>query len=213
MQRLFLILALLFVSVITTACINNFAVQELNNKAKVYLQAGDVDKAICRLKSSLELDSNLFETNYNLGVAYIQAEEYDEALKALNVAQKINPDAADTYYSIAVAQESLANNLTDISVKNKDKNKDVNDDEDDTEIQLTQDGKVLNQKNEEKPKELTDAEKIEITKLLSDSIDNYNKYLTINTTSTEKDKVNERINSINEDLKKYTTENKDAAVE
>ena len=34
MQRLILILTLLFVSVLTTACINNFAIQELNNKAK-----------------------------------------------------------------------------------------------------------------------------------------------------------------------------------
>ena len=62
MQKLLSILLLLFISVITTACINNFAVQELNNKAKEYLDKGDTQTAICRFKSSLDLDNTIYET-------------------------------------------------------------------------------------------------------------------------------------------------------
>ena len=61
MQKLLSILLLLFISVVTTACINNFAVQELNNKAKEYLDKGDTQTAICRLKSSLDLDNTVFQ--------------------------------------------------------------------------------------------------------------------------------------------------------
>ena len=53
MRKVFLILTLLMVSVLTTACINNFAVQELNNKAKIYLEKGDTEKAISRLSYKL----------------------------------------------------------------------------------------------------------------------------------------------------------------
>ena len=77
MKRVFLILTILFASVLSTACINNLAIQELNNKAKEYMNEGDVEKAICRYKSSLDLDAGILETNYNLGVAYITAKNYE----------------------------------------------------------------------------------------------------------------------------------------
>ena len=37
MKKAFLLASILFISVISTACINNFAVQELNNKAKEFM--------------------------------------------------------------------------------------------------------------------------------------------------------------------------------
>ena len=33
---------------------------------------GEVEKAICRLRSSIDLDTSIFETHYNLGVALIE---------------------------------------------------------------------------------------------------------------------------------------------
>ena len=37
MKKALLLVSILFVSIVTTACINNLAVQELNTKAKAYL--------------------------------------------------------------------------------------------------------------------------------------------------------------------------------
>ena len=108
MKKIILLITVLFVSVISTACINNLAVQELNSKAKEYMEAGEIEKAICRLRSSIDLDTNVFETHYNLGVALISAKQYEEAEKSLLNAIKLKPDFADAYYSLAVAQEEKA---------------------------------------------------------------------------------------------------------
>ena len=111
MKKTFLLATILFISVISTACINNFAVQELNNKAKAYMDKGDYSSAIERLKSSVDLDDSLFETHYNLAVAYTQAEDYENAMHSYNKAIKLNPDFADSYYSLAVCEENLAKDI------------------------------------------------------------------------------------------------------
>lgn len=107
MKKLVAFLSILFASVLCTACISNFAIQELNNKAKEYLEKGDVQSAICRLQSSVDLDGNIFETRYNLGVAYIKNSEFKNAVEQLEAAIKLK-DAADVYYSLGVAHEGLA---------------------------------------------------------------------------------------------------------
>lgn len=192
MKRLFLILTLLFVSVLTTACINNLAIQELNNKAKSYMEAGETEKAICRYKSSLDLDDNIFETNYNLGVAYISANKNEDAIDVLKKAIKINSALPDTYYSLAVAQEGAAYDI--INGKDKEEDKCSGEiQEDETEI------------NEPDKKQFTSQDKEKISKLFMESIDNYNQYLTLNPSAEDKDKVNNRINILNEELVKYTT--------
>ena len=111
MKKAIFIVTILFVAVISTACINNMAVQELNNAAKVYMEKGDYASAIERLESSLELDRNIYETHYNLGVAYINAKQYDKAVDELSTAIKLNSKYANTYYTLAVAQETLADSL------------------------------------------------------------------------------------------------------
>src|SRR5574344_1320668 len=116
-KKAFLLVLILFVSVISTACINNFAVQELNNKAKTALDSGDYQTAINRLKSSIDLDGTIFETHYNLGIAYTQAEEYPEAVETFKNAEKLRPNFADTYYSLGVAQENYAKGIVDGSIK------------------------------------------------------------------------------------------------
>lgn len=111
MKKALLLSSILLISVITTACINNFAVQELNNKAMAFMEQGNYKEAIERLKSSVDLDDSIFETHYNLAVAYTKNEEYLKALEAYQKAIDLKPDFADTYYSIAVTQENLASDL------------------------------------------------------------------------------------------------------
>ena len=114
MKKALLLVTVLLISVISTACINNMAVQELNNAAKTYMEKGDYTSAIDRLESSLELDRNIYETHYNLGVAYINAKQYEKAIDELNTAIKLNPKYANTYYTLAVAQETFADSLIDV---------------------------------------------------------------------------------------------------
>ena len=59
MKRVLLVAGVLFISVVSTACINNFAVQELNTRAKEFIENGDYVSAVERLKSSIDLDSSV----------------------------------------------------------------------------------------------------------------------------------------------------------
>lgn len=123
MKKALLLVSILFVSVISTACINNFAVQELNSKAKVYLEEGDYNAAIERLKSSIDLDDTIFETHYNLAVAYTNAEDYVNAIQSYKNAIELNPDMPDSYYSLAVAEGNLVVDLTSGVVRLNDEKK------------------------------------------------------------------------------------------
>ena len=73
-------------SLFCTACINNLAIQELNQMGKNYLDKGDYNNAISRFQSSVDLDENVFESRYNLGVAYIAKEEFKKAIDELKTA-------------------------------------------------------------------------------------------------------------------------------
>lgn len=113
MKKALMIASVLFVAVISTACINNIAVQELNNKAAEYMQKGDYESAMNRLQASLDLDSTMYETYYNLGIASINAKKYEKAIEAFEGGIKIKPDFADFYYSLGVAQADLADELVE----------------------------------------------------------------------------------------------------
>lgn len=119
MKKALLIASVLFIAVISTACINNIAVQELNNKAAEYMQKGDYEAAVNRLQASLDLDSTMYETYYNLGIAATNAKKYDIAIDALENGIKVKADFANFYYSLAVAQAELAEEL----VENEDDSK------------------------------------------------------------------------------------------
>lgn len=108
MRKAALIASVLFVAVISTACINNFAVQDLNNKAKAYAAKGDYTQAIERLKSSIDLDPSIVETHYNLGVVYTNVNNYEGAIEQFKKVIELKPDMADAYYSLATAQNNLA---------------------------------------------------------------------------------------------------------
>lgn len=112
MKKALLLVSILSISVITTACINSFAVQELNSKAMTYMDQGNYPEAIERLKSSIDLDDSSFESHYNLAVAYTKSEDYVNALHSYQKAITLKPDFADSYYSLAVAEENIAADLT-----------------------------------------------------------------------------------------------------
>lgn len=119
MKKALMIASVLLVAVISTACINNIAVQELNNKAAEYMQKGDYESAMNRLQASLDLDSTMYETYYNLGIASINAKRYEKAIEAFEGGIKIKPDFADFYYSLGVAQADLADELVEVTEDKK----------------------------------------------------------------------------------------------
>ena len=113
MKKLVAILTILFASVLCTACINNFAIQELNNKAQESLRTGDIETAICRLQSSVDLDENLFETRYNLAVALTQAGKYKKAKEQIEIALNMKPNTPEAYYTKGVILEGIGANIID----------------------------------------------------------------------------------------------------
>ena len=131
MKKALLIVSILFIAAVTTACINNMAVQELNNKAAEYMQKGDYEAAMSRLQASLDLDSSMYETYYNLGIAATNAKKYKEAIAAFESGIKVKPDYADFYYSLGVAQSSFAEALEEATL---DEEKDKEDVENNTEV-------------------------------------------------------------------------------
>lgn len=190
MKKLTLFLAILFVSVLCSACINNIAIQELNNKAQELMQKGDIQGAISRLESSVDLDGTIFETRYNLGVAYISAQEFKKAQTQLEEAIKIKPEFTDSYYSLAVAKESDA-----LKILEEDENDQTN-----TEPQTaeTQDDETDGLKNisEEEAKYLVDT--------LNSSTELYKKYLELKPQSNDKEEVEAQINYLEETISKYS---------
>lgn len=195
MKKVILLITVLFVSVISTACINNLAVQELNNKAKAYLEAGETDKAICRLRSSIDLDTNIFETHYNLGVALIQNKEYEEAQNSLENAVNLKPDYPDTYYSLALSLQEQAYAL-------------ANPASDDEEASvLTEEAENTDISSEEAPaKELTETQKQEIVEKFNLAIENYNKYLSKKPDAKDKESIASQVATLTEEIKKYNSQ-------
>ena len=186
MKKTILIATVLLVAVISTACINNFAVQDLNNKAKSYMEQGDYTQAIERLKSSLDLDASVFETHYNLAIAYTKAENYIDAMEEFKNAQEIKPDNADIYYSLATAQNNLA-----VDMEQGRARLNVNDElytPNAEEIDLSEKYK-MSQKEQEYVAELKDA-----------AISNYEKYLELNPKASDKSEVENLIETLHKNL-------------
>lgn len=191
MKKAFLLASILFISVISTACINNFAVQELNNKAKDFMDKGDYVSAIERLKSSIDLDGTVFETQYNLAVAYTKAEDYSNAIKTYNDAIKLNPNFPDAYYSLAVCEENLAKDIIAGEVK-------VNDDDSVTKAEDSDEEDISDKK------ELSENDKKMLTTLLNNAISDYMLYQDKNPTSDDKTYVENKVKELQMLLAEYT---------
>lgn len=190
MKKAFLLATILFISVISTACINNFAVQELNNKAQDFMEKGDYASAIERLKSSVDLDGSIFETQYNLAVAYTKAEDYANAIKTYNDAIKLNPDFPDAYYSLAVCEENLAKDIIAGNVK-------VNDDDSIEKVELSDDEDIKEIKLSENSLKM-------LTTLLNNSISDYQIYLDKDSSIDDRKYVEDKIKELQMLLAKNT---------
>ena len=175
MKKALLIASVLVVAVISTACINNIAVQELNNKAAEYMQKGDYESAMSRLQASLDLDSTMYQTYYNLGVAAINANKYDKAVEALEDGIKIKPDFADFYYSLGVAQIGLADDIIEKATVEEEAEAD------------SEKGNV------DIKRDITAQEKLNAIELKKSAIVNLNKYLEFVPNSKDKESINEMI--------------------
>ena len=182
MKNVLLIASILTVAVISTACINNLAVQDLNNKAQAYAEKGDYTQAIERLKSSIDLDPSVFETHYNLAIVYTKSGDYINAIEEYKTVISMKPEMADSYYSLATAENNLAIEMERGNYK------------------LNQEGSLTAAlSDEEREAEMTEDEKTLMKELYDSAIKNYEKYLDLNPDAEDKSEVNETI----ERIKKY----------
>lgn len=182
MKKALLIICVLLVAVVSTACINNFAVRDLNNKAVMYMEKGDYTSAIERLKSSLDLDSSVYETHYNLAVAYTKAEDYINAVDEYQNALKINPNSAEVYYSMATAQNNLIVDMEQGRVRLNIEDKLYAPEPEEIDI--------------ERKYKMSEKEQNYVNDLKKSAIENYEKYLELEPNSSEKDEVLNVINSL-----------------
>ena len=188
MKKALLLVCVLTISVITTACINKFAVQELNNKAMTYMEKGDYEEAIHRLKSGIDLDDSIFETHYNLAVAYTKTENYPKALDSYKKALALNPDCADCYYSIAVTEENI---ITDI------KSGELVLDENDNLVKKTSKDDDENDTDESEVK-LSQKDSEYVLELAQDALKNYNTYLEKSENIDNEEDIKDHIEDLNE---------------
>lgn len=175
MKKVLLLFTILFVSVMTTACINNLAIKELNNKAAAYMDKGDTETAICRLKSSLDLDDEIFQTHYNLAVAYNTIGKYKESSEESKKVLELKPDFLDAIYTLAVAKEALA-------------------------YELIEDKTILGTDKTE----LSMDEIAEFNNAAQGAIDAYNEYLVKKVDAKETNEVNAKIAELNQKIKELT---------
>lgn len=189
MKKFLLLICILFTSFLCTACINNLAIQELNQMGKDYLDKGDFDNAVSRFQSSVDLDENVFESRYNLGVAYISKEDYKNAIPHLKQAVLINPSNPDAYYSLAVALESegLAFEKNPLDDSNTDT-------------------------EEETKTEVSAKEVSESLSLVEESVKMYEKYLELSPEAKDKERVQTHIQFLNDSCIRIKEEYKIDAV-
>jgi tetratricopeptide (TPR) repeat protein len=184
MKKVILVGSILLVAVLSTACINKWAVQDLNNKAKIYADKGDYTQAIERLKSSIDLDPTIFETHYNLAVVYTQAEDYINAVEEYKKVIEMQPNNADSYYSLGTAENNLAVDMAEGKAR------------------MNPDGSLYAPKPEDidytEKFEPSEEEKAFIDELYNSATANFEKYLELNPEAKDKADVETLIQKIYE---------------
>lgn len=185
MKRVVAILTILFASVMCTACINNFAIQELNNKAKESLDAGDVDTAICRLQSSVDLDANIFESRYNLAVALVRAGKFLKAQEQIEASIPLRPEEPAVYFTSGVIYEGIGANIIDNVDEDEAKSVDA---EEDFNLEVY---------------EMTAEETADVVSNFEKAISAYQKYLEISPEASDRAQVEEKITSLSENIQMY----------
>ena len=78
------------------------AVKELNKATKLMLQS-DYKEAIVFLKKAIELNPELSEAYYNLGISYERLGKHKDAIKVLKKTIELTPDDPNAYYALGYA--------------------------------------------------------------------------------------------------------------
>ena len=179
MKKALMIASVLLVAVISTACINNIAIQELNNKAAEYMEKGQYELAMERLQASLELDNTMYETYYNLGIAAMNAKKYEQSIEAFNKVIELKPDSVNAYYSLGIAQSDYADEIFEHGSNVSE-----------------------NQEDSDKNVEVSTEDKQKALNLKKDAIDNMKKYITKFPSADDMDVVNGLIKEMEDFVKK-----------
>lgn len=111
MRKLLQFLFILSLGVICCACVNTFAVHELNEKGFEYMENGDNEAAVSRFEASIDLDGEIYESRYNLGTAYINSGKCKEAIPHLKKATTLRPKEPIAFYSLGIAGTCAAKNV------------------------------------------------------------------------------------------------------
>lgn len=112
-KRIFFVLTVILSTLFLTSCVNNLSlsnpdIEKLTQKAQQFMQKGDFKGAIGRLESINDLNPDLPENNYNLGIAYYKTDQYEKAVKSLQKAIELDKNLKDAYYTLAVVYEEIA---------------------------------------------------------------------------------------------------------
>ncbi len=192
MRKFLSILSILLVSVLSTACINNLAVQELNNKAKVFMDKGDYENAISRLEASVDLDDTIFETQYTY------ANNYKEAIETFGKAINLKPTMAETYYSLGVAQENFAIDVIkgEVNINGEKPSDDEVEEQDNANANANEDSTELSKEDKEAVKEL-----------YNQAIQSYETYLQKAGNPKDRGNVEAKISNIKTEIKKIDDPN------
>ncbi len=114
MKKIYLFLLILALGVVCSACINTYAVNQLNKLAMKYSQEGNLEAAAARLESGVDLDGGVYETRYNLAVTYLDMNKCEEALEQINEAYNIlQKDEPAIFYVQGAANACVAKNILD----------------------------------------------------------------------------------------------------
>ncbi len=173
MRKLILFSLLLFIGVFCSACINSFAVYELNEKAVKLMQDGETQGAISRWESSVDLDPNVYETRYNLANAYVNLKQCDKALLHAKAAQELSKKEPMANYILAVSYECSANQM----LETKDEN-----------------GEIV--KKEFKSKEEQQKVMAEYVDYLENAMKNYDAYVTEMQNAEDSDSIIKKVNEL-----------------
>jgi len=188
--KILFLLALTPLLVSCTKFISNPDIQTLNEKAAELMNSGDIKGAIARLESINDLNPNFPQTNYNLGVAYYKNGEYEKSIESLKQALSLDKNIADAYYTIGLAYQDLAGQEIE-KLDKPDNEKSVNNKETNT-------SEISEEKKLSKPEILT-----LIVDNLKNSKDYYTQYTNLATTPEEKERINQEIQNIDQDIKKF----------
>ena len=127
MKKPLLFFLMLTIAVFSSACINNAAIRQLNKIASSYLEEGDMDNAIARLESSVDLDGNIYETRYNLAVSYINVRKCHEAYEQIKVAKTLTKNEPAIYYLEGLANNCIAEDVRKLLTSDDEEKKEKKD--------------------------------------------------------------------------------------